>query len=154
MSWHRWHIRASHSSGWGIARRKSPISHIRRQALPEGFIYKRAEKLSRGRRHISLVLVGYQRMQIHYKKIPSGTQWRSGETRQWNEKRRWGGGARYKTKVDVEPAHHYGFTENLLHLISCPRVFQFEHKTPPGEFRQWAREETSEGKRRGRKMRA
>lgn len=53
--------------GWAIARHKSPISHIRRQALPEGFIYKRAEKLSQGRQHIGLVLVWYQRMQIHYK---------------------------------------------------------------------------------------
>lgn len=43
--------------GWAIALRESPISHIRRQALPEGFIYKRAEKLSRGRRDIRLVLV-------------------------------------------------------------------------------------------------
>lgn len=69
-----------------------------------------------------------------------------------------GGGSRCcKTKVDVEAVHHYGFTENLLHLISCPRVFQFEHKMPPGEFRQWAREETGEGKGWGggeRKMRA
>lgn len=50
-----------------IALRDSPISHIRRQALPEGFIYERAEKLSRGRRDIRLVLVWHQRMQIYYK---------------------------------------------------------------------------------------
>lgn len=72
--------------------------------------------------------------------------------RQEDEMRKEDGGA--AKQVDVEPVHHYGFTENLLHLISCPRVFQFEHKMPPGEFRQWAGEETGEGKRRGRKMRA
>lgn len=32
-----------------------------------------------------------------------------------------------------------GFRELLLHLISCPRVFKLQHKTSPGEFRQWAR---------------
>lgn len=49
--------------GWALARREPPISTISRQALPEGFIYKRTEELSRHR----LVLVWFQRMQIHNK---------------------------------------------------------------------------------------
>lgn len=38
--------------GWAIALCASPISHIRRQALPEGFIYKRVERtVQRKARH-------------------------------------------------------------------------------------------------------
>lgn len=58
-------LQALHGSA--IALREPPISPTRRQALPEGFIYKRAENLSRGRRNIRPVIVWYQRMQMHNK---------------------------------------------------------------------------------------
>lgn len=64
-------------------------------------------------------------------KFPAATQWRSAETQGWNEEGGWGGGRRRASPP-------IGFKENPSHLISCPRVFKLQHKTPPGEFRQWA----------------
>lgn len=56
-----------------------------------------------------------------------------------------------ETKVDAERSPPIGFKEILLHLISWPRVFKLQHKMSPGEFRQWAREETSEREEEGEK---
>lgn len=72
--------------------------------------------------------------------------------RQEDEMRKGGWGSQNKSRCCTSPP--IGFKEILLHLISCPRIFKLQHKMSPGEFRQWAREETSERKRRGRKMRA
>lgn len=151
MSWHRRHIRASHWLGY----RSAQISNFSHPSTspPRGFHLKNGQRNCPEEGDTSaLSLSGIKKCKYTTSKFL--LEHNGGLGRQDHEMRKEGGRGGCKTKVDVEPVRHYGFTENLLHLISCPRVFQFEHKMPPGEFRQWAREETGEGKRRGRKMRA
>lgn len=87
---------------WGPSiRQNSSISHIRRQALPAGFIYQRAEKTVRrkARHQPRRPCLGIRRCKCTTNKFPP--QHNGGLPRQGDEMRKEDGGRR--TKVDGKP---------------------------------------------------
>lgn len=151
MSWHGWHIRASRSPRLGHrSMRFFNFSHPSTSA-PRGFhLQTGRENCPEEGETSALSLSGIRECKYTTNKFL--LEHNRGLGRQGDEMRKRLGGSLNKSRCRAGPP--IGFKENPLHLISCPRVFKLQHKTSPGEFRQWAREEASEGKRRGRKMRA